>query len=183
MHDSLRPHGLQPTRLLPVHEIFQARILEWVAIAFSRGSSQPRDGTRVSCTAGRFFTDWATREALLQYDLQIFLPVCYLSFDFVYNSLKKKYVIFLSLCFPFFLYTFSCLILKNIETENTAAYLKGWSQCWARKHVLFQHHRLSQCLRDGLAWVTVLSSQYFPWVWTLEHGCTKSVPQFEMAET
>ena len=32
-----------------VHEIFQARILEWVAISFSRGSSQPRDGTRISC--------------------------------------------------------------------------------------------------------------------------------------
>ena len=46
-----------------VHEIFQARILEWVAISFSRVSSQPRDWTRVSCTAGRFFTDWATREA------------------------------------------------------------------------------------------------------------------------
>ena len=40
-----------------VHEIFQARILEWVAISFSRGSSQPRDQTRVSCTAGRFFTN------------------------------------------------------------------------------------------------------------------------------
>ena len=46
-----------------VHEIFQARILEWVAISFSRGSSQPRDWTQVSCTAGRFFTDRATREA------------------------------------------------------------------------------------------------------------------------
>ena len=46
-----------------VHEIFQVRILEWVAISFSRGSSQPRDRTRVSCTAGGFFTDWATREA------------------------------------------------------------------------------------------------------------------------
>ena len=44
-----------------VHEIFQARILEWVAISFSRGSSQPRDRTWVSCTAGKFFTDWATR--------------------------------------------------------------------------------------------------------------------------
>ena len=47
-----------------VHEIFQAKILEWVAISFSRGSSQLRDRTRVFCTAGRFFTDWATREAL-----------------------------------------------------------------------------------------------------------------------
>ena len=40
-----------------VHGISQARILEWVAISFSRGSSQPRDQTRVSCTAGKFFTD------------------------------------------------------------------------------------------------------------------------------
>ena len=39
-----------------VHGILQARILEWVAIPFSRGSSRPRDRTRVSCIAGRFFT-------------------------------------------------------------------------------------------------------------------------------
>ena len=46
-----------------VHRILQAKILEWVAIPFSRGSSQPRDQTQVSCTAGRLFTIWATREA------------------------------------------------------------------------------------------------------------------------
>ena len=39
------------------------RILEWVASPFSRGSSQPRNQTRVSCTAGGFFTSWAAREA------------------------------------------------------------------------------------------------------------------------
>ena len=39
-----------------VHGIFQVRMLEWVAISFSGGSSQPRDLTCVSCTAGRFFT-------------------------------------------------------------------------------------------------------------------------------
>ena len=46
-----------------VHGILQARILEWVACPFSRGLSQPRDRTKVSHTAGRFFTSWATREA------------------------------------------------------------------------------------------------------------------------
>ena len=45
-----------------IHEIFQARILEWVSISFSRGSSQPRDQTQLSHIAGRFFTNWATRE-------------------------------------------------------------------------------------------------------------------------
>ena len=45
------------------HGILQARILEWAAFRFSRGSSQPRDGTQVSCFTGGFFTSWATREA------------------------------------------------------------------------------------------------------------------------
>ena len=40
------------------------RILDWVAYPFSRGSSRPRSWTGVSCIAGRFFTSWATREAL-----------------------------------------------------------------------------------------------------------------------
>ena len=43
-----------------VHGIFQARVLEWVAISFSRGSSRPRDRTSVSHTVGRRFTLWAT---------------------------------------------------------------------------------------------------------------------------
>ena len=47
-----------------VYGILQARILEWVAIPFSRGSFLPKDPTRVSCIAGRFFTVWVTREAL-----------------------------------------------------------------------------------------------------------------------
>ena len=46
-----------------VHEILRARILEWAAIPFSRGSSQHKNQTRVSCIAGRVFTAWATREA------------------------------------------------------------------------------------------------------------------------
>ena len=46
-----------------IHRILQARILEWVAISFSRGSSWPRDWTWVSHIAGRCFNLWATREA------------------------------------------------------------------------------------------------------------------------
>ena len=45
------------------HGILQVRIPEWVAIPFSRGSSQPRDQTQVSCIAGRVLTIWVTREA------------------------------------------------------------------------------------------------------------------------
>ena len=46
-----------------IHGIFQARVLEWIATSFSRGSSQPKNRTRVSHIAGRCFTVWATREA------------------------------------------------------------------------------------------------------------------------
>ena len=49
-----------------VHWILQARILEWVAISFSRGSSQPRNRSWVSRNTGRFFTIWATRHLRLQ---------------------------------------------------------------------------------------------------------------------
>ena len=55
MLDSLQLMGCSPPGS-SVHGIPQARILEWVAIPFSRGSSQPRDWTQVSHTVGRFFT-------------------------------------------------------------------------------------------------------------------------------
>ena len=61
MSDSLQPMDFSPP-VSSVHGILQARIQEWVAIPFSRGSSQPRDQTWVSHIAGRFFAIWATRE-------------------------------------------------------------------------------------------------------------------------
>ena len=47
------------------------RILEWVAYPFSRGSSQPRNRTGVSCIAGGFFTNWTIREALSSWDYTV----------------------------------------------------------------------------------------------------------------
>ena len=64
MYDSLRPHGLSPPDS-SVHGISQTRILKWGALSFSRGSSRLTDQTHVSCVAGRLFTIWVTREALL----------------------------------------------------------------------------------------------------------------------
>ena len=62
-----------------VHEIFQARVLEWFAISFSRRSPQPRDWTWVSHIVGRWFTlVWATKEVwdpLILYSNRI-LPLC-----------------------------------------------------------------------------------------------------------
>ena len=61
--DSLQPHGLYSLPGSSAHRILQARIQEWAANPFSRGSSQPWNQTWVSCITGRFFTNWATREA------------------------------------------------------------------------------------------------------------------------
>ena len=62
MSDSLDPMDYSPPGS-SVHGILQARILEWVAMPSSRGSSSPRDQTCISCTAGEFFNHWATWEA------------------------------------------------------------------------------------------------------------------------
>ena len=71
---TLQPHG----QYLPgsfVHGFSQARILEWIAISFSRRSSPPRDWTRVSRIVGRHFTVWATREVQgMNTKGRVFLP-------------------------------------------------------------------------------------------------------------
>ena len=55
-------HSVVSDSFNTVHGILQARILEWAAFSFSRGSPQPKGRTQVSRTAGGFFTSWATRE-------------------------------------------------------------------------------------------------------------------------
>ena len=60
-----------------VHRVLPARTLEWVTIPFSRCSSQPRDQTRVSCTAGGFFTIWAIREESYSFS--------YYNFNFIFQ--------------------------------------------------------------------------------------------------
>ena len=59
MPDSLQPNGLGPTRLHLSMRFSRQGYWSGLPFFFSRGSSQPRNQTRVSCTAGRFFTDWA----------------------------------------------------------------------------------------------------------------------------
>ena len=81
--DSLWPHALEPTSLLSPWGFsknsariqYSARILEWVDMPSSRGSSQPRDQTQLSHSAGRFFTVWATREVSLCQSLLKFSSV------------------------------------------------------------------------------------------------------------
>ena len=57
------------------HGILQRRILEWVAMPSSRGSSQPRDWTHIFCIAGVLFTSWASREAHSSLSLSIYIYI------------------------------------------------------------------------------------------------------------
>ena len=71
------------------------RITKWVAYPFSRGSSPPRDQTRVSCIAGRFFTNWAMRKAyLLSFKIVLIISSIYNTLrttsDNVYKALRRK---------------------------------------------------------------------------------------------
>ena len=60
-----------------VYGILLAKILEWVAIPFSKGSSRPRDWTWVSCTPGGFLTVWATREAHILWNTALQIGTTY----------------------------------------------------------------------------------------------------------
>ena len=71
-----------------VHGILQSKMLEWVAISFSRGSSWPRNWTQVFCNAGRFFTNWATKEAL--WARRFSVNICRWSFQVFPNQTEKR---------------------------------------------------------------------------------------------
>ena len=76
-----------------IHGIFQARVLEWVATSFSRGSSWPRDQTLVSRIVGGFFTVWATREEIqwrLGHFLNLMIKHCLLNLGLSKIILNSK---------------------------------------------------------------------------------------------
>ena len=112
-----------------VHGIFQARVLEWIAISFSRGSSQPRDWTQVSCIVDRRFTVWATREEIYSLShsvvpsitLQWSLGKAFLSFcPILWNSaFKWVYLFFSPLSFISLLFSAIC----KASSDNHFAFL------------------------------------------------------------
>ena len=103
-----------------VHGIHQARILEWVAIPFSRGSSWPRDQTQVSCIAGRRFTLWATREA---YFIEVLLKsstiVIELSIS-LFNSVSFCFMYFRALWLGVYMF-----IIWRRKWQPTPVFLPG----------------------------------------------------------
>ena len=101
MSDSSNPMDCSPPGS-SFQGIFQARILVWVAISFSRWSSQPRDRTWVFCIVGRFFTTEPSEK-----------PTCILKMAKIFLYVKKKMRTFLSLSFCYVIH----LPLPNSKTS------------------------------------------------------------------
>ena len=92
------------------------RILEWVAYSFSRGSSWPRTRTGVSCIAGRFFTSWATWEALGGWYLASNSYFVLIFKHFIAKTPSSLRLLFIWFCFIVFL--FVCFLLHHIYVES-----------------------------------------------------------------
>ena len=101
-----------------VHGIFQARILEWIAIPFSRGSSRPRDWTSMSCIAGRFFTIWATRKPLCLY--------CWPTNRFIIPFFLYSIYIIITWCLFFSFWLTSLCITRSSFIHLTGTYAKSF---------------------------------------------------------
>ena len=141
-----------------IHGIFQARVLEWVAISFPRGSSWHRDWYPVSRTAGRCFILWATREApsiqcymsiisrinelkknfLMQFPIPVSRHYDFMMFERElkgYNLHKPNQIILL--CFQFWEHLcktiFYCLLLPNNSSFGLQNHCRWWLQPWYKK--------------------------------------------------
>ena len=116
-----------------VHGILQARILEWVAFPFSRGSSQHRGRTQVSCTAGWFFTIWVTSKAPYFHFSRFTYIVEYVRVYFLLNlNNTSLYVykphLFIHSFIDGYLVCFHLLAILNNVAMHTNFCLSPWFQ-------------------------------------------------------
>ena len=108
-----------------IHGVFQARILEWVAISFSRGSSQTKDWTWVSHIVGSCFTIWATRE----------INVPLVSLIFLKRSLDFPILLFSSISLNWLLRkTFLSLLALEVCIQMGISILFSFAFCFSSFH-------------------------------------------------
>ena len=127
-----------------VHGILQERILEWIAIPFSRGSSWPRDRTQVSCIAGRFFTSWATREAQ-EYSQSLLKSMS------IKSAMPSNHLI-------------PCLFLPSIfpsitDFSNESAIHITWPKYWSFNFSISPSNEYSWLISFRIDWFDLLAVQ------------------------
>ena len=105
--------------------ILQPRILEWVAISFSRGSFQPMNQTQVSCIVGRFFTNWAMREIIWE-QVQLFSLCKQRSLSFYVDHFKSLLnLLQYCFCFMFFCHKACVILVPQPRIELAPPVLEG----------------------------------------------------------
>ena len=195
MSNSLQPYGLQHTRLLcpslslewvsevaqscltlcdPVdcslpgsslHGILQARILEWVAISFSRGFSQPRDRTWVSDIAGRSFILWATREAL-----SLSLEFAQTHVHWVVDAIQSSHLLLPRCLLP--------SIFSSIRVfSNESAVLISWPNYWSFSFRISRSSEYSGLISFKIDWFDPLAVQGILKSFLQHHNLKTSVLQ------
>ena len=132
-----------------VHGILQARILEWFTISFSRGSSQPRDRTRVSRIGGRHFNLWATREAQVKEGRAHFLTSLTLPSTVLDESSSSD------------------LTTNNTQEPEYA----GWGLCFLVQLTTLHHAQVQRLTAKGRAYSSLRSTALSCWV-----GNRKTLP-------
>ena len=137
-----------------VHGILQTRILEWVAILFSRGSSQPRDRILVSYIAGGLRTIWVTREALLNLLKNFFRNVSDTHFTQPHKWCSSKESV--------------CQCWRHRNTSSVSGLV--WSLGVGNGNLL-QYSCLKNSMDRGTLWATVLVVVK-SWTWISTHTCT-----------
>ena len=145
-----------------VHGILQAKILEWVAIPFSRGSSQSRDRSQVSCIAGQIFTIRATRDLSKIMYWHVILNLG--------GYFELNFLLFLSMLY---LHTLIGMISSVKCCAQSFSCVRLFATSWIRAH----QDPLSMGILQAkiLEWVAILFSKWSSWPrdWTLglPHCC------------
>ena len=111
------------------------RILEWVAYPFSSGSSQPRNQPRVSCIAGRLFTNWAIKEALRQLNTELLGKMCKLILGRIFlphrNNLSVitmwSIFIFILLYYFYFMWKLRLIKLSYLASSYRRSQRLSWA--------------------------------------------------------
>ena len=118
--------------------ILQAGILEWVALSFSRGPSQPRDRTGVSCIPGRFSTNWATREENQSITAKFFFLIT----NILKSKREDKWLgaeqVHFCMWFPRSTNNIHCTFLKQLIVFCQLKYLRQMSS--TDQHNTLQHY-------------------------------------------
>ena len=128
-----------------IHGIFQARILEWVDIYFSRRSSQPRDWSQVSCIVGRCLTVWATKEVQIMTKAQVAL----LNHNDEGHSIGTKHQIARQVWV--FENHGTAITALNYQTQHFYSMINNWTVSWLSHSVLGFNYMLPDLMSINTA--------------------------------